>query len=383
MFEEFDPLLTGNLIPYDANAVQKFRLDRASEEKMAPARPWLSDGERMSESVAMPRFSPASVFFHGQRIQAGCAAAVLAIAVLAGGRVCPAQSQSEAPDPAQAQPQPSTQAQPQPPAQPEVKPAPPTPIAIQKVKLGEDDPWNPAWDLMIEKALPRNLVSRRRAAAVRPLCPRYGSMSRGNRRAFWAYFFQALAGAEAGLKPTADVRHKDPEVAVVDTVTHHIVRQEGLLQLTYMDSVRYGCNFNWEQDKDLPVHDPAKTILQPRNNLLCGIRIVENQLIRQHKPLLTDSSYWVTLRPDYASFKMFLRQMANVPAACGSSLRKPASEKHSLAAADEAQKTAPHPAEPASETDPAIEPDPAIDPAGSAGADPPSRSPISGSAGPR
>lgn len=252
---------------------------------------------------------------------------------------------------------------------------------MKKVELGEGDPWNRAWDVMIEKALPRNLVSRRRAAAVRPLCPRYGSMSRANRRAFWAYFFQALAGAEAGLKPTADVRHNDPEVAVVDRVTHHTVRQEGLLQLTYMDSLRYGCNFNWEQDKDLPVHDPAKTILQPRNNLLCGIRIVENQLIRQHKPLLTDSSYWVTLRPDYASYKIFLRQMANVPASCGSPLRLGAPQQRSQPSADEARQTTPHPAEPS--TGPSTEPGPEVDPAGSPGSNPANHSQSTEVSGPR
>jgi hypothetical protein len=100
-------------------------------------------------------------------------------------------------------------------------------------------------------------------------------------------------------------------------VTKRVARQEGLLQLAYMDSERYGCNFDWEKDKDLPAHDPAKTILQPENNLLCGIRILDNQLIAQHKPLLSKSSYWVTLRPGTYSFQVFFKQMANEPEACG------------------------------------------------------------------
>lgn len=212
---------------------------------------------------------------------------------------------------------------------PPIKLPPPTPIAVKKVELGQDDPWNPAWDVLIEKAMPDDLLSRHRTRAVRQLCPRYRSMTLENRRAFWAYFFQALAGAEAGLRPTADVRHSDPQVAVVDSVTHRIARQEGLLQLTYMDSERYGCDFDWQRDKELAEHDPAKTILQPRNNLLCGIRILENQLIQQHKPLLSDSSYWVTLRPSSPSYKTFLRQMANVPAACGSRLRRPVEQRQS------------------------------------------------------
>lgn len=206
---------------------------------------------------------------------------------------------------------------------------------MRKVELEGSDPWNPAWNRMIERALPRDLLSSRRAPAVAPLCPRFRTMTRANRRAFWAYFFQALAGAEAGLRPTADVKHNDPQVAVIDRVTHRTVRQEGLLQLTYMDSLRYGCNFNWARDQYLPEHDAAKTILQPRNNLLCGIRILRNQLIKQHKPLLTESSYWVTLRPRHPSFKIFLRQMANVPAVCGATLNPPPSaDQISLPAAE-------------------------------------------------
>jgi len=57
-------------------------------------------------------------------------------------------------------------------------------------------------------------------------------LSKGQRRAFWAFFFQALAGAEAGLKPTSDVHHTQPEVDVPDLVTRLPVHQQGLLRLT-------------------------------------------------------------------------------------------------------------------------------------------------------
>lgn len=239
----------------------------------------------------------------------------------------------------------------------QLKPAPPTPIAVKKVELGEGDPWKLAWTRMIEKAMPRRLLSRRRASAIGSLCPRYSDLSLASRRAFWAYFFQALAGAEAGLRPTADVRHAEPQVAVIDPITHRIARQEGLLQLAYMDSERYGCNFDWQRDQSLPEHDPSKTILQPRNNLLCGIRIVDRQLLAQHKPVLSDSSYWVTLRPDSPSFKVFLRQMANVPEACESPLhsaaRSPVADQVALPQPDVAEKTpASSSARPAEETDP-------------------------------
>ena len=168
----------------------------------------------------------------------------------------------------------------------------------------------------VEKALPAGMLSSRVARDVRPFCPRFASLQEPDKRAFWAYFFQALAGAEAGLKPTTDVRHTEPEVAVKDDVTKRMVRSEGLLQLTYMDAKRYGCDFDWEADKKLAVKDPDKTILQPEQNLECGVKIMANQLLGQHRPLLSSKSYWSTLRPGGPSYAVFAKQMANVPKVC-------------------------------------------------------------------
>jgi hypothetical protein len=207
------------------------------------------------------------------------------------------------------------QQQPVPPPRPALKTAPSTPIAEKKQELGEAS-WDPQWDTIVEQALSPEMLSPRVARGVRSYCPRFNSMSEADKRAFWAYTFQALAGAEAGLKPTSDVRHTEPEVAVEDTVSKRTVRQEGLLQLTYMDSKRYGCDFDWQKDKPLPEKDPARTILTPRNNLLCGVKILENQMLTQGRPLLTQSSYWVTLRPLQPSYLVFAKQMKNVPAAC-------------------------------------------------------------------
>jgi hypothetical protein len=224
----------------------------------------------------------------------------------------------------------------------ELKAAPATPIAVQKAELGDPKPWDPDWDKAVEAALPADLLSPALEHQVKPLCPRYRYLSDADRRAFWAYFFQALAGAEAGLKPTISVRHRQPEVAVVDTVTHRTVRQEGLLQLAYMDAGRYGCDFDWAHDKELPEHDPAKTILQPENNLLCGVKILENQLITRHENLFSKSSYWVTLRPRHPSFIVFIKQMANVPEYCGSRYHTAVPSTRALPPASEASNAPPN-----------------------------------------
>jgi hypothetical protein len=203
-------------------------------------------------------------------------------------------------------------------ARPQEKPAPATPMAEEKAALGDDETWDPAWDKIVEDRIPASLLFTPKISKdVRAFCPRFKAMSEADKRAYWAYFFQALSGAEAGLRPTANVRHTEPEVAVKDGVTHRMVRSEGLLQLTYEDAERYGCEFDWASDKDLPEHAPEKTILQPKNNLDCGVRILTNQLIDRRKPLLSKSSYWSVLRPKWPGYSAFLKQMSNVPAACG------------------------------------------------------------------
>lgn len=202
------------------------------------------------------------------------------------------------------------------PPTPAMKPAPSTPIAEKKEELGGTT-WQPEWDAVVEQALPPDMLSATAAHAVRSYCPRFAEESEADKRAFWAYVFQALAGAEAGLNPTTDVRHRQAVLNKVDTVAKRPIRQEGLLQLTYEDAQRYGCDFDWERDRRLPEKDPGRTILQPANNLGCGVKIMENQIITQKEPLVVRNSYWSTLQPGTVSYRVFAKQMANVPAACG------------------------------------------------------------------
>ena len=203
----------------------------------------------------------------------------------------------------------------QPPA-PAMKPAPPTPIDEKRAEAG-GPMWDPAWDKIVEQALPPELLSARVDGDVRPFCPRFDTLSEADKRAFWAYFFQALAGAEAGLEPTVRARHDQPTMQVKDVVTGVQARTEGLLQLAYEDQKRYNCDFDYAADRRLPAGDPARTILQPKNNLECGVKILDQELIEQHKPLLSRNEYWSTLQPGTGSYRVFAKQMANVPAACG------------------------------------------------------------------
>ncbi len=222
---------------------------------------------------------------------------------------------------------------PTPPPKPQVmKHAPPTPIDMKKAELDENT-WNPQWDEIVEQALPPALLSGQVPRDVRRFCPRFYVLSPADKRAFWAYFFQALSGAEAGLNPRATVQHTDP-IPAPNEKYPVLGRTEGLLQLSYKDAKRYGCDFDKQADSGLAVHSPERTILQPENNLRCGVKILVNQIIDQHKPLLTRSSYWVTLQPGTMSHRNFVKQMTNVPAVCG----PPSMAKHSRRLREDAER---------------------------------------------
>ena len=205
---------------------------------------------------------------------------------------------------------------------PVMKAAPATPIERKKEELGGNT-WDPQWDVLVEQELPADMLSPAAARAVRSYCPNFEGEAEADKRAFWAYLFQALAGAEAGLDPTVNVHHTQAAVAKTDTVTRRPVRAEGLLQVTYEDADRYGCAFDWASDRKLGEHDPGRSILQPGKNLACGVKIMENQIITQGKPVLSRTSYWSTLQPGTASYRVFAKQMANVPPACGNGIAKP------------------------------------------------------------
>lgn len=234
---------------------------------------------------------------------------------------------------------PQTQSTPTPtPApQPQTKPTPPTPIAEKKAELGSppgsSNTWDPSWDALIETSVPPELLSAQAAHAVRSYCPRFAQLSDTDKRAFWAYTFQALAAAEAGLNATANVHHTDAAVNKVDPETHRLSRQAGLLQLKYEDAQRYNCPFDYAADRALPEHDPNRTILQPQRNLACGLNIMQNQIITQHKPLATRSSYWATLQPGTAGYRVFAKQMTNVPSDCRLH-QPPRSASHNRAASN-------------------------------------------------
>jgi hypothetical protein len=127
--------------------------------------------------------------------------------------------------------------------------------------------------------------------------PDYKSLSRTQKINVWGELISAIALPESGWNPIAEMvetTFKDP-----DPVTGKPVRSEGLLQLSYQDKVYYPklpCRFDWNADKDFPVRDIRKTIMNPKINLEFGINVMANQIRRTGKIILTNGVYWSVIR---------------------------------------------------------------------------------------
>lgn len=138
---------------------------------------------------------------------------------------------------------------------------------------------------------------------VKEFCPAFFSLSRDEKLNFWVYLISAVVKYESAFDPTS--RMKEPGMGT-DPVTGQPVYSEGLLQLSYQDSLGYKfCDeFDWRSDSKLAVRDPKKTILDPYKNLACGIRIL-NQIVARKDLIAFDSGhYWSTLKPSRANSKV-------------------------------------------------------------------------------
>jgi hypothetical protein len=135
-------------------------------------------------------------------------------------------------------------------------------------------------------------------------CKNYKDLSRDKKIIFWAQIFAGISRWESGWDPTnRTIEGTDP-----DEITGEKSVSEGLLQLSYSDTVNYGdlqtnepyCPFDWDKDKQLPETDVHRTILNPYMNLYCGIRIMADSIVTnvdktsgQRK--IVYNGYWSTL----------------------------------------------------------------------------------------
>ncbi len=140
------------------------------------------------------------------------------------------------------------------------------------------------------------LLGQNVADDIEIFCPQYRSLTEAQRLNFWGQFFASLAYHESGWNPVS--RMIESNFTYKDSVTKMPVVSEGLLQLSYQDegSYRLDCGFDWNKDKNLAAKDPRKTILNPYNNLRCGIKIMSIQLKKYRSITMSSNVYWAVLK---------------------------------------------------------------------------------------
>lgn len=126
------------------------------------------------------------------------------------------------------------------------------------------------------------------------VCPKYDSLDRNKKIVAWGYFFAAVAKFESAWDPTSWMVESTMST---DPITKKQVKSEGLLQLSYQD-IQWApyCEFDWSKDKLLGQDDPKKTIFDPYKNLSCGMRIMDRQIRRTKKIILSSGVYWAVLK---------------------------------------------------------------------------------------
>lgn len=125
---------------------------------------------------------------------------------------------------------------------------------------------------------------------------------------YWVCFFKAVAKAESNHDPYSTYWEKKLNGGV-DPITGMKYLSEGLLQLSYVDAKWHGCNFCIEQDRNKASDDKTKSIFNPKNNLNCGM-IILNKLMRRHDtPFWNKGHYWAVLKPRNKRHKVFKKYL--------------------------------------------------------------------------
>ena len=149
---------------------------------------------------------------------------------------------------------------------------------------------------------------------IERFCPQYRKISQEQRENFWVVFVSEIAKWESDHNPVDRYLEKNQGY---DRITRQPVYSEGLLALSYQDTASYPdlCgDISWQQDSGLAPGDIRKTILNPYNNLGCGVRIL-NHIVAQSDILADPASYWSVVRPQsqYSKLNQIIAETKKIP----------------------------------------------------------------------
>lgn len=164
--------------------------------------------------------------------------------------------------------------------------------AETKLSWEAKDPKNSEWTKIVLAAIEKKYEVLNSAEDVNTFCPRFISLGKEDRIHVWGEIFSAMAFYESSWNPKSQFTEHG---LGLDSVTGLPVVSEGLLQMSYADSKWASwCHFDWEADKKEKTFNT--TILNPKNNLECGVGIMARQIKKYGRITMEKGVYWSVLR---------------------------------------------------------------------------------------
>ena len=177
-----------------------------------------------------------------------------------------------------------------------------------KISWEKENAARKAWSQYVFNEIETKYLLQLSAAKdVTRLCPRYGQLYKDYQITVWVELISAMAKFESQWKPTMFFRETG---LGRDLVTGQTNTSQGLMQVSYQDTLKdfYSCNFDWSKDRYLADNNPKKTIFDPYKNLDCGLKILAKQVRVKGRVVLKKANryYWSVLEED--------REKSKVPA---------------------------------------------------------------------
>lgn len=176
-----------------------------------------------------------------------------------------------------------------------------------------DGGWSTRWNNLLKEKILSSTILSKNPSDMGSICPNYPNLTQEYKIYFWQSLFQAMAHAESDMGMYS--RFTESGLGK-DTVTGKQIVSEGLLQVSYQDLKYNQCPFSWEEDKNLEDKDLHKTIFSPFNNLICGVLLMEKQLVKKNKVYPDPSYYWSVLNPSSGNHNSVVTQLKKATAFC-------------------------------------------------------------------
>lgn len=173
--------------------------------------------------------------------------------------------------------------------------------AETKLSWENKSPKNSEWTKFVLTEIESKYEKLEKAEDMETFCPQYKNLDKGQRIVLWGELIAAMAFYESGWNPNAQFTETG---LGNDEITGKVLTSEGLLQLSYND-IKWtrACQFDWEADKNNNGSRPT-TILDPKNNLHCGITILSNQINKHKKIVLKKGAYWAVIKEGHHNNKV-------------------------------------------------------------------------------